>query len=303
MPSVSIDSIPIRSVAAITGVKPLTLRAWERRYGLIRPLRSAKGHRLYTHEHVELIRRVVALVQQGVPIGQVSQQLAARPTLQTGAKPANHWADCRRRMLIAITRFDEPGLDELYEEILSLHPIESLTREVILPTLRDLGERWHDLPGAIAEEHFFATYLRSKLGARLQQRARYAQGPRLVIACAPGEHHEIGALLLALEARSAGFRVVLLGADTPLADIAVAARRCRADAVALSSSVGPLPGLLEDDLPSLVRNPGLPVFVGGATALRHRDAVSSAGAIALGTDLEDAVRMIRARLDRTGARA
>ena len=294
MPSAAAERLPIRTIASLTGVNPITLRAWERRYGLIRPSRTAKGHHLYTHDHVEQIRRVLALVDRGVPISRVRELLDD----ETKASIAAHgpWRDYLERMAAPIARFDEPELDRIYDEALSLHPVERVTTRLILPLLAHLGERWKDLPGAIAEEHFFATYMRSKLGARLQHRMRYASGPRLVAACAPGEQHELGLLLFALEAQSAGMRVVVLGADTPLQDAAMAQRRSGSEAIVISSSIDPAPELFHQALPKLTGELGVPVFVGGGTSVRHRRAVVSAGAIPLGIDLEDGVRLIAATL-------
>jgi DNA-binding transcriptional MerR regulator/methylmalonyl-CoA mutase cobalamin-binding subunit len=303
MASTGGDHLPIRTIASLTGVNAITLRAWERRYGLIRPQRTAKGHRLYTHQHVELIRRVLALVDRGVPISRVSALLDAEPDARQAAPDRGPWRDCIERMAAAIMRFDEPELDRVYDEALSVHPIEQVTRQAILPLLVRLGERWKKVAGAIAEEHFFAMYLRSKLGARLQHRMRYAAGPRIVAACAPGEQHEIGLLLFALEAHAAGLRTVLLGADTPLDEVALAQQRSRSDAIVISSSVDPTPGLLERALPRLVRQAGVPVFVGGATAVRHRQAVAAAGAIALGKELEDGVRLITFTLEQKDSRS
>ncbi len=297
MTSFVAEQLPIRTIASITGVNAITLRAWERRYGLIRPLRTPKGHRLYTHQHVELIRRVLALMERGVPISRVRELLEAEPVAPRVARGSGPWAEYLVRMAAAIARFDEPELDRIYDEALSVHPIEIVTRQVLLPLLVHLGDRWRDLPGAIAEEHFFATHLRSKLGARLQHRMRYATRPRLLAACAPGEQHEFGLLLFALEAQIAGMRTVLLGADTPLEDVAVVRQRSDCDAIVISSSVDPAPGLLERGLPKLVRQAGVPVFVGGTTSQRYRSAVTSAGAIALGTELEDGVRLITATLN------
>jgi methylmalonyl-CoA mutase cobalamin-binding subunit len=195
-------------------------------------------------------------------------------------------------MAAAIARFDEPELDLIHDEVLSQHPTEQLTRQLYLPLLVHLGERWQSLAGGIAEEHFFAMYLRSKLGARLQHRMRYGTGPRLLGACAPGEQHEIGLLLFALEAHDAGMRSVLLGADTPVEDLVLACQRAACDAVVLSSSVDPDPGFLRDALPELVRSVPVPVFVGGRTAERHRAAISAAGALPLGVELDDGVRLI-----------
>lgn len=272
----------------------MTLRAWERRYGLVRPERTPKGHRLYTHQHVERIRRVLTLIERGVPVGRVRDLIDAEPALTAGGP--GPWQGYIEQMAAAIARFDELELDRIHEETLSLHPVDQVTRRLYLPLLVHLGERWRDLAGAVAEEHFFATYLRSKLGARLQHRARYASGPLILGSCAPGEHHEIGLLLFALEAQGAGMRSVLLGADTPIEDIAVACNRAGCQAVVISSSVDPSRELLEEQLPSLVRAVRVPVFVGGRTGAQHAAAISRAGAIPLGFELEEGVRVIASTL-------
>ncbi|MBX3703001.1 MAG: MerR family transcriptional regulator [Steroidobacteraceae bacterium] len=301
MPAATAATLPIRTLSSLTGVNAVTLRAWERRYGLIRPARTPKGHRLYTHQHVERIRRVLALVERGVPISRVRDLLDVEPAAESPAA-GDRWLQDIERMAAAIARFDEQDLDRIYDESLSVHPVEQVTRRLLLPLLVRLGERWSDLAGGIAEEHFFAMYLRSKLGARMQHRMRYATGPRLVAACAPGEQHEIGLLLFALEAHVAGMRTVLLGADTPLADVAIACRRSQGDAVVISSSMDPAPSFFRDELPQLVRESGVPVFVGGSTALRHRREIAAAGAVALGVELEDGVRLVATTLAREAPR-
>jgi DNA-binding transcriptional MerR regulator len=290
--------LPIRTLSSLTGVNARTIRAWERRYGLIRPARTPKGHRLYTHQDVERVRRVLALMERGIPISRVRELLDSDASAPAEAPAAGPWRGYLERMAAAIAQFDEPELDRIYDEALSIHPIEKVTRQLILPLLVRLGERWQDISGAIAEEHFFAMHLRSKLGARLQHRMRYATGPRIVAACAPGEQHEIGLLLFALEAQAAGIRTVLLGANTPIEDVAIARHRSGSQAVAISSCVDPAPGFLEEQLPALVGRSEVPVFVGGLTALRHRQAIAAAGAVALGVALEDAVRMIAITLER-----
>lgn len=292
------EHVPIRTVSALTGVNSITLRAWERRYGLVRPLRTAKGHRLYTHEHVELIRRVVALLERGIPVSQAREVVerearAASATVETGP-----WRDFRDRMLAAIARFDEPELDLVYEEALSIHPVDTVTRRVLLPLLAVVGERWLTMPGGIAEEHFLATYLRSKLGARLQHSRRQASGPRVLVACWPGEHHEIGMLLFAIEANASGLQTLVLGSDTPMTEIAIAQQRSRCDAVVISSSIDPAREVIDRQLAGLVRELTVPVFVGGGTAIRQRAAITAAGAVPLGRELEDGARLVASHLAR-----
>jgi MerR family transcriptional regulator, light-induced transcriptional regulator len=160
-----IEQFPIRTVAALTGVKVITLRAWERRYGLIRPGRTGKGHRLYTHAHVERIRRVLALLDRGVQISRVAAVLESEAT--DGARSRlRQWESYSSRMTGAIASFDEEQLDAIYDEVLSIYSIEKVTAELLLPALAQLGDRWNHRAGGIAEEHFLASYLRSKLGAR-----------------------------------------------------------------------------------------------------------------------------------------
>lgn len=289
------ESLPMRTVCALTGMNPVTLRAWERRYGWIRPQRTLKGHRLYTHEHVELIRRVLSLVERGVAIGQVGPLLSgqgeSRPQRAQG--PYRQYVDS---MGAAISRFDERELDRLYDQALSFHPVHHVTRHVLLPLLEEVGERWRTLPGGVAEEHFFAMYMRNKVGARLQHRMRYAEGALLVAACLPGEMHDIGLMLFALEAHDAGLRTLLLGAHVPLDEIAVTQKRVCARAVILSSTIPPEPGVLRRDLPKLVRKVGVPVFVGGPTAVCERAPIAAAGAVPCGVELEDGVRLVLATL-------
>jgi DNA-binding transcriptional MerR regulator/methylmalonyl-CoA mutase cobalamin-binding subunit len=291
------EPLPIRTICALTGINPMTLRTWERRYDLIQPARTASGHRLYTHRHVEQIRRVLALVERGVPISHVREHIdAERAMPRAGAPAPGPWRGYFDGMVQACTRFDEPELDRVYDEALTLYPIEQVTRQLLLPLLAHLGERWTDVPGGIAEEHFFSTYLRSKLGARLQRRAVYAQGPRLLAACTPGEQHEIGLLLFAIEAQQAGMRAIVLGANMPLEELAGAAMRARCDAVVISSSLEPAEGLIERSLRGLVKELSVPIFFGGPTALRHRQSIASTGSIPVGTDLQDGVRLIAATL-------
>ena len=294
------ERFPIRTVATLTGVKAITLRAWERRYGIIRPARTQKGHRLYSHADIERIRQVLTLLDRGVQISHISEMLTSPEAVSKPAK-VSQWDVPLERIAGAISRFDEEELDSIYDEALAIHSIEQVTQELLLPALGRLGERWKGHVGGIAEEHFLAAYLRSKLGARLQRPSRYARGPRLMVACAPLEFHEIGLLLFALEARAAGFRITLLGADNPLAELAAAHRQAQSDAVVISSSVGTVPWIFEGDLATLVRRVKVPVFVGGATAVVHRKAVVQAGAVPLGTDARDGLEIIATHLGSSAA--
>jgi len=277
---------PISTVATLTGVNPVTLRAWERRYGLITPTRTGKGHRLYSKVDIERIKEVLRLVEEGIPIGQVRQVLdsgSRQPAESTDVE--QFWREYLERMVAAIERFDEYGLEAVYNEVMSLYPVDVVTRRLLVPLLKVLGERWEDAIGSVAEEHFFGVYMRNKLGARFHHRQGNPQGPKLLAACLPGELHEIGILLFALAAHDRGFQIVLLGADMPLDELPIVVKRAHCDAIVLSGAVEPSEAVLNRQLPKLVRDSGVPVFIGGITARLYQDEISITGARAVGDDL------------------
>lgn len=290
------EHFPIRTVSSLTGVHPVTLRAWERRYGLVRPLRTKKGHRLYTQQDVEQVRRALALLERGVQISHV-RRLLGDDSAAPGAKPRRSpWFRYLERASVAVSTFDHTELDRVYEEALSVFSIEQVTRELLLPSLVRAGARWDEIAGGIAEEHFLTTYVRSKLGARLQHRSRYASGARVLMACVPGELHELGLLLFALEAQEAGLQPLITGASTPFTDVSAVYARVRCAAIVYSSTLEPARGILQRELPQLVRNVSVPVFVGGATAVHQKSALIAAGAVPLGVELRDGVQLLMARL-------
>lgn len=292
---------PIRTVARLTGVNPVTLRAWERRYGLLRPHRTPKGHRLYTPRHVDLIRETVALLKTGIPISQVRTRLGAHPGEPITAAPMasselDTWHSYTARMLQAVERFDEEALKAAHSEVLSLYPIDLITVRLIKPLLEQLGTRWHEREGGIAEEHFFSTYLRNHLGSRLHHLANGRVRPRLVTACLPGESHETGLLLFCLVAAGLGYGMLILGADTPLDQTLYAARAGACDAIVLSTTTRPSPEVLDEQLPSLVSAAGMPVMVGGRASVANHDQIETCGAIVLGEDIYIAAERLRTLL-------
>ena len=289
------ELFPIRTVSSLTGVNVITLRAWERRYGLIKPVRTPTGHRLYRREDIDRIHSAVALLDKGVAISQVKNSLD-HATPRTAPRTVSPWARYQARMVAAIARFDEDDLEDAYNDALGLHTIEQVTQGLLIPLLQELGRRWESREGSVAEEHFFGVYLRNKLGARFHHRARSSTGARLLAACLPGEQHEVGLLLFALAAHDSGLRPVLLGANMPLVELAVPVKRADCHAIVLSGSLTPEPQVLREELPDLVAAAGVPVFVGGMTSVRERDAIVSAGAIPLGNDIAAGVKRIRSTL-------
>lgn len=286
---------PIRTVASITGVNPVTLRAWERRYKLIVPQRTPKGHRLYSGDDIELIEKILGLLDDGISIGQVKGILGKTDTPDLGtdeSAPRDVWDTYRQKMLQAIEQFDESLLDATYNDALSLYPIDLVNSRLTAPLLRNFGERWKDDTPIVAQEHFFSFYLRNKLGARVHHLNQRNTGPRLLLACLPGEFHEIGMLFFALAAVTRGFRILSLGANTPLELIPGVLEQQHCEAVVLSGSARPARGVFRDALQALVDKAGVPVFIGGSVSKRHADTIKEAGAIPTGKDIQPALQQI-----------
>ena len=278
----------------MTGVNPVTLRAWERRYGLIRPQRTPKGHRLYTEQDVDLVRRILDLLGKGIPISRVRPLLtnAAQATAGAATPIADPWFDYQTRIIEAVARYDERAADGAYNDALSLYPVEIVTRLLVLPLLRQLRERWRERPASSAEEHFFNAYIRNKLGSRFHHQSAQANGPKLIAACLPGEHSEVELLLFSLGALTRGYRIVLLGPNMPLPPLTEAVGRSGSCAIVLYGSLEPPPALIRSHLGALAQEAGVPIFVGGDIALRHRDALTIIGVHPLRADLQTSIKQI-----------
>lgn len=291
---------PIGTVSEITGVNAVTLRAWERRYGLIQPERTPKGHRMYSQTDVDKIQHILEQLGQGIAISRVAESLHVQPVSED--TEADVWQSYRARMIEAISRFDENVLDTIYNEAMSLYPVDIITRQLLTPLLIDLGERWQTREGSVAEEHFFSVFMRNKLGARFHHRNMRNTGPCLIAACLPGEHHEFGLLLFALAAHARGYRLILLGADMPLAELPHVIQRTRPDGIVLSGSILFDVSEFQNELENLAQVSSIPVFVGGCVAEEYRDVIDAAGATPLQEDLFATLRTIRNVLPMTQRR-
>jgi len=284
--------IPIRQLSELTGVAATTLRAWERRYGLLNPQRTNKGHRLYSQDDIALVNNVVTQLQGGMSISEAArrQREPDENQPQPPSIPSSHrhqWSIFQRRLLHAIELFDEAKLDACYNEALSQYPFGLVSEALIIPTLTSLGDRWQQRPHGIAEEHFFSVYLRNKLGARLHHETSRKHGSRLLIACLPGEFHEIGVLLFTIEVLGHGYRPLYLGANAPLATLPGVANKIGAEAILLSGTTVPLDGI-EAQWPTLAQNQ-LPLLVGGQFSIQHAQWIKRHHAIPLGCETRVAV--------------
>ncbi|MBL7004317.1 MAG: MerR family transcriptional regulator [Gammaproteobacteria bacterium] len=277
---------PIRAISELTGVPATTLRAWERRYGLLKPSRTEKGHRLYSGEDVELVKEVVRLLKKNHTISDAIRVIN-NPELKTSSsdETEEHWAVYQKRILKSIENFNEQNLGTAYNEALSLYPIDMVTQEVILPVLYTLGDRWKKRDAGIAEEHFFSAFLRNKLGARLHHESNRGRGNKILVACLPGEFHELGVLLFCIAAIGHGYQILYLGTDLPVEQLSKVAKRTDVSAVLLSGTNSNL--WSKDIAKELNKNiylMNIPIMFGGELFDEYKEQIESFGGYVLGSD-------------------
>jgi DNA-binding transcriptional MerR regulator len=209
----------IGELAQRTRVSPDSLRVWERRYGLLRPARSDGGYRLYSAEDEDRVRAMVRHLESGVPAGE-----AARLVLEGGSAPDEAGPPllaASAELREALDRFDDAGAQLALDRLIGALSFETVARDVILPYLRELGDRWERGEASVAQEHFASIVIRGRLLALARGWDRGA-GPRALLACAPGEQHELGLIVFGLALRQHGWCITYLGADTPIETLTVA---------------------------------------------------------------------------------
>jgi DNA-binding transcriptional MerR regulator len=257
---------PLRAAARLTGLSPELLRAWERRYGVVEPMRTPGGTRRYTTADLERLRLVKAAVDAGHRIGQVAR-LGLDELRNRGAGVQSPAAGGLDAILQALERMDGAEAQRLLSlQLSALGPVR-FARALALPLIREIGERWADGRIGVAVEHLATGFLRSMLGASLQPSATSLRGPRIVFATPPGERHELGLQMAALTALSAGANPIYLGADLPVEDLLAAVEDASATVLALGLVA--LPGAQTERVVAEIRS-GLPVttrlWVGGVGA-------------------------------------
>jgi MerR family transcriptional regulator, light-induced transcriptional regulator len=205
-------TLRIGELSRRVGVSPEVLRAWERRYGVLRPTRSEGGFRLYSAGDEERVRRMLALQQEGL-----SPSVAARAAAAAdGAAPAAVSAEGLRRALAdALDRFDEAAANRAFDHALAAVTLDTLLQDVLLEYLADLGDRWSAGLASVAQEHFASNVIRGRL-LGLARDWGQGGGPLAVLACAPGELHDLGLICFGLALRARAWRIAFLGADTPV---------------------------------------------------------------------------------------
>jgi MerR family transcriptional regulator, light-induced transcriptional regulator len=262
-------TLRIRTIARLTGIREATLRAWERRYGFPRPHRNESNYRVYSREEVENIRRVAKLITEGLS---VSEAIAQVRTVPVGELPARE--RLVERFWSAVMVMNGEEADRVLGEARAAMEVEPYVDSLLMPLLREMGERLD-----IAREHLASALIRQRLRALLLAEDTRPEGPRVVLACPERDMHEGGLLALGLHLKRRGWRVTLLGADTPAEALRGACVQVGPDVVALSCVRRREAEELRQVLQSAVEAcaPAM-VIVGGPGAREHLKAIFSAGA-------------------------
>jgi len=249
----------IGELARRTGTSPELLRAWEQRYGLLRPSRSAGGFRLYSDDDKARILRTKQLIASGLSAAEAARQAVTGETVTGGATPVlEGLADELRD---ALDRFDEDGANRALDRLIAAVSVEAVMREVLLPYLRTLGDRWARGEVSVAQEHFASALLRGRL-LGLARGWGTGSGPTLVLACPPGEQHDLGLIMFGIAASRRGRRITYLGQDTPFSTIEATIDAVGSELVVFAVVEGTSLGQHARAIRALAKR--VPVAVGGA---------------------------------------
>jgi DNA-binding transcriptional MerR regulator len=257
-----------------TGVGVHTLRAWERRYGVITPQRTPGGTRLYApmdEARIKLMRRYVA---EGASTADAAEMTAAAaltvPAGRAARVPPDEAGRARGALREALDRFDETAAVRVLEPLFARFAPLLVIRDVLLPFMAGVGRRWERGEADVSQEHFATQFVETRLRSMTRGWDR-GLGPRGLLACAPGEQHTLGLIALGLSLHAQGWRITFLGADTSAAALAFAARALRPDVVIVSQTMPGRPGLdaRSLDCPVLLAGPAASPSIAAAIGAQH----------------------------------
>jgi len=275
----SLEESPVLRIGELSrrlGVSDHVLRAWESRYGLLRPVRSAGGFRLYSEADARRVRQMQAHLAQGLSAAEAARAvLGAGSGVRNGSDPttptspstpsslstASELSGALRRALDA---YDEPATQAVLDRLVSDLSLTTVLRDVVLPFLADLGLRWERGTATVAQEHFASNVIRGRL-AGLARGWGNGHGHRAVLACPPGEHHDLALMAFGIVLNRTGWRIDCLGINTPVEELTGTVDARHPDLLVLAAT---LPGTLEPltaQLTALARRAPLALAGPGAT--------------------------------------
>jgi DNA-binding transcriptional MerR regulator len=249
------------------GVSDHVLRAWESRYGLMRPVRSAGGFRLYSAADEGRIRRMQAYLAEGLSAAEaaaavLSEDGGASP--DSAAPAVATVAELSAALRQALDEYDEQAAQAVLDRLVSDLSVTAVLRDVVLPYLAELGDRWERGTASIAQEHFASNVIRGRL-AGLARGWGGGHGPRAVLACPPGEQHDLGLMIFGIVLNRSGWSVDYFGPSTPVEEVERVVDATHPDLVVLAATRPEILEPLRSQLAGLARRAPLALAGAGAT--------------------------------------
>ena len=227
-------NLRIGELSRRVGVGPDLLRTWERRYSLLQPARTEGGTRLYSAEDERRVRAMQAHLGNGLSAAEAARMASADEPAPLAAEQGDALRRGVQELREALDVMDADAAHAVLDGLLASFTLETVLSGVLLPYLHELGERWQRAEASVAQEHFASNLLRARLLALARGWER-GDGRTALLACAPGEQHDLPLIIFGLALRGRGWRIVMLGADTPAASIADTAKSLEPDLVVVSS--------------------------------------------------------------------
>jgi MerR family transcriptional regulator, light-induced transcriptional regulator len=301
----------IKTVCTQTGIRAVTLRAWERRHEVLTPHRSDNRYRLYSERDVAILRWIKSRVDNGISISSAVSELrtmnkngiwpeaiptgpAVMPTQRT--TPPDQYA---RQLFQALVRHNEPQAGDLLREAHALFDLTTICMDILTPALIEIGEAWYHGDIRVTTEHFASSFVRGKLLSMLQAYPSRRNSAYIMLGAAPTEQHEIGSLMMSVLLRSNGFRVEYLGPDIPLEDLLDYASYEHPDLIILTASLEPAAMEMMRFQEKLAKLRPVPQFAYAGRAFDTRpDLRKKVPGAYLGSDMAQAVINIRAMLSK-----
>ena len=281
------ELFPIREVSRLTGLNPVTLRAWERRYGLIQPTRTESGHRLYSKADIETVNRILDWIERGVAVSKVGKILA-RDDQQAHAVRGERdmveeteWPQWQARLRQAVSAFDDRRLEHLYGQIFATYPLSVAFQDILMPL-------WHDLLrhqgrfGQASEWLFFDAFLRVQAWQRLNVGCA-SSAPRVLLAAMPGECRKLELLVAALLIGRDDLAVKVIAMGQPVDELMLVCEKTRPQALIVFSNHSQTQDL-QGRLSRLALTLDCPLFLAGAASDMAQDELAGSSIGCLGSE-------------------
>lgn len=281
------ELFPIREVARLTGVNPVTLRAWERRYGLIQPTRTESGHRLYSLVDVETVRSILAWIERGVAVSKVGKILARTESAQPLSRLISpdlvraDYSQWQQQVADAVGNFDDVELDRVYGQIFSSYAVPVIFQDILMPLWRKLLQRQHEF-GQTSEWLFYDAFLRSRVIQRLLLN-RELLAKRVLVCAIAGQCRELELLVAALFVSKAEVGVRILTVGQPFDELTFVCQKIQPSALVLVSNHAPI-AELPKRLKKLAMGLDCPLFLAGDASDLAQESLAGSSIGCLGND-------------------